>query len=315
MNIEDITTFATIKGKATFDAGVFMQDGVLISGVESLAVNQIVEVSVPYSAYSAGAQGEKIFTTTVSENGDYSIEIPVGLNLIAANIEIAGFYSDYNENVDNKIKKHTDILYKGVSQAIALAANNIEYMEISSARITPLDNDKLTKTVNIKGYVMAVAEGFTDNQKTNLRRDSIAVDSVLFIELTNTNDQDRSIESVIKVLPDGSYEATLKYYEEWNIQDVSISAHVKTTYQSLRHYYRELGVANWNSQIIMGIYQARSVNTNFSANNEFFTFQMPFIYRNSYTAENKEIIKGIGNAIDYENGEQIYELNDPLNLK
>ncbi len=171
-NIDDITTYAKVTGVVNCNAtDVFSVNGERVENPIKLAVGKTVYVVVPNDQYKDNAEGEKIFTGTIAEDGTYSISVPVAKATgYVVSVYAESFLYDVQENVklDNNGNMETKTvkkLYKGTPvNNVALTPNVTEHRDLNYELENVEPEDRFKTEITLTGRVGIAAEKDSNTQ-------------------------------------------------------------------------------------------------------------------------------------------------------
>lgn len=311
LDFEDITTTSNLSGYIYYNAGAHIEKGAFIQ-VSMPAADKELLVKVPYGAYSAGAEGYKIYNVKTNAEGKYAIDLPVGkLDCKGICIEVVPFMAPYS-SIDSQNKlQEIDALYGDQISNLSLSLGVPTYVNVCTIdpdwSKMPEDQTRSQK-VTIKGIVKAAYEKNTDNVITrdykNLGDASVKLtikksgDSRTLVYNTTTDDN-------------GDFVFDTELFNSWVLgtDDVSIFVEVAPLVCAFKHYYQERessteGWGEYTSQSnIQGYYSSATKYDNLDAGSLLVAKQLGEITMSTFTPEDITLVKGLGYEIDMDKSE------------
>lgn len=260
-SIDSIKEKATIQGTVVYNEGAKVQadnDIVILQNIVP-AVGQTVLITVPYSTYGSENEGDKIFQTTVAEDGSYSIVIPIGLTTTNATITVKPFNANFYDVLNGNVETVVNALYNDVTGSteltIALKDSDVKECDITVKTDATVESTDRTLEVDINGIINVLGEEV--RAENNLVKAKEAISCTAIVTLSNPEDEDnREIQYVVKTGNSGEFMLNAAFYNGWDYDDVVVELKVETFYKSntFKHYYREVDVVTYKSQYVDGLY-------------------------------------------------------------
>ncbi len=321
LNFGDIKGKAVIKGSVTYQPGYVKSDA---GGVKQnvAASGAVVTVEVSNSEYADGAQGSKVYEATTDENGQYTIEIPAGVKNVVASVSVKDFEGTYSQYVNNSLLTVSGVKYStssatnvsvsdGRTSNVDLALTSVEQPEIASRNI---------KTT-VKGTVVTMAEKI--NSTINSSYSYLTTDyksqanAKVVLTFNNAADNGRELRYETTTSATGEFSVNATLFDNWQMSNTFVSLEVLGATGTITHYYLDYKDTkyNWHSQDVSVYFNPASGGyTSLSEKNLSVAYDYGKVIQ-SFSATNRDAIKGIGNDIDYDsNGNLLYERNNPLGL-
>lgn len=132
LNFNSINGRAVIKGKVTYEPG--FQKGAADNELilqKVAAAGAVVTVEVKNSEYLSGSEGTKIYEVTADENGEYSVEVPVGLRPINAKVTVKEFKGVSVSFVNSVLLTVEGVKYEAAGKDVTLSNGNTKTTNIS----------------------------------------------------------------------------------------------------------------------------------------------------------------------------------------
>lgn len=310
-DFEDITTKSNLSGYIYYDAGYHSEKGIYIQTTVPASDKDLV-VKVPYSSYSAGAQGFKMYNIKTNSEGQYSLDIPVAAkDCQGIVIDVLPFVAPYSSlNSQNKLQE-VDAFYEGQVTDISVSLNKptvvpVYTIDPDKSRL-PKDQTRAQK-VTIKGQVKAAYEKKTENegQYSVSKEYKILPEAQIKATVKNNNDA-RTLIFNTTTNSDGQYTLDLDLYNSWNLgtENVTVSIEVLPLVTDITHYYQrkdnidDYWSENYYSQSVRGYYPKTSMSLSLDAASLLITVQASPMYIYSFIPESVETIYGLGYDIDY----------------
>lgn len=319
LTFEDISGSATIQGTITYDKGhQANEDGYIVGNLPAADITVVAEVN--YSEYSTGATGVKQFEARTNNAGEYEFNIPVGQSPISVSVQPRGFQAPYNGNLDvNGEILPTNAFYTGAAKTVTVKNGDLKVL--ATINMTTEQEDDITSRnlkVELSGEALIEVETSTISFGTEvIERGTEPASCTLQLIVTNTAyPAQKLFYNGITLDKDGKYALPVMLYDKWDLSQTRIQVIAKPYLVSdFIHYFSVIATGNSTNQRIDGIYQQAQASSALSADNTLIGHELPTIVM-SFKATNKEVIKGIGQEIDYDDkGELQYISTDPLNLK
>lgn len=330
LDFEDITTTSKLSGYIYYNAGYHSENGTYIQ-VTTPASDKDIVVKVPYSSYSAGAQGFKTYNIKTDEKGQYSLDIPVGAtDCQGIAIDILPFIGLYSSlNSQNKLQE-VDAFYEGQITNIALSANKPTVVPVYTLNPDPsrLPQDQTrAQKVIIKGQVKAAYEKKTgDDGLYTVGKDYTTLANAPIKAVVNNNNDSRTLIFNTTTDNDGQYTFELDLYNSWILGTdiVTASIEVSPFVTDITHFYQRkdnIGEAwsdNYYSQSVHGYYPAVNTSLSLDAASLLVTVQASTLTLYSFIPESIETIYGLGYDIDMvktadEETYKKYRCSNPMN--
>ena len=320
LNFNSIKGRAVIKGKVTYEPG--FQKGASENELimqKVAAAGAVVTVEVENSEYLSGSEGTKSYEATADENGEYTVEVPVGLRPIHAKVTVKEFKGVSVSFVNSALLTVEGVKYE--------AANGGTYVTLSNGNTTTtnislsqMDNDLKAM---VKGRIMVPAEDFIygyNKEIIGIERGSKALaNAKLSLRFTNSSDS-RVFRYDITTSAKGEFAFTADLFDNWEMAQTKVRVEVPAFSGKMTHYYCDYGKSNnfWSNQEITLYYNPTySEFVRLTEMNSAVAYNMGDVLVSDFAVtSDKKQIKGIGIAeADYdENGKLLYYTNDPWNL-
>lgn len=303
-DFEDITTKSNLSGYIYYDAGYHSEKGIYIQTTVPASDKDLV-VKVPYSSYSAGAQGFKMYNIKTNSEGQYSLDIPVAAkDCQGIVIDVLPFVAPYSSlNSQNKLQE-VDAFYVGQVTDISVSLNKPTVVPVYTVKRDesrlPQDQTRAQK-VTVKGQVKAAYEKKMEDKISkeykNYEKAQIKA------TVTNSNDSRRLIFNTTTD-SEGQYTLDLDLYNSWKLgtDNVIVSIEVLPLVTDITHYYQRKDDGVWNdeyrSQSVHGYYPTTTTSLSLDAASLLITVQASPMYIYSFIPESVETIYGLGYEID-----------------
>lgn len=133
LSLDNIQSKAIVKGKATYNAGYYKENGSWNYNKKVAASNVTVRVIVDYSMYDDDASGVKYFETKTDADGNYEISIPAHKSFSAKvqTVDFYGTYSDYD--LENDTTKDYEVVMENSPSSITIEPKGIVVVNLTSA--------------------------------------------------------------------------------------------------------------------------------------------------------------------------------------
>ena len=244
-DFEDITTTSNLSGYIYYNAGYHSENGTFIQVTMPVTDKDIV-VKVPYSSYSAGAQGFKMYNLKTDASGKYSLDIPVAAtDCQGIIIDVLPFIAPYSSlNSQNKLQE-VDAFYEGQISNITVSLSKPTVVPVYA--INP-DYSKLPQDqtrdqkVTIKGKVEVAYEKKTGDDGYYSINKAYKSHANAQIKATVTNNNDaRTLIFNTTTNDEGQYTLNLDLYNSWKLgtDGVSVSIEVAPLVTDITHYYQK----------------------------------------------------------------------------
>ncbi|MCL2414585.1 MAG: hypothetical protein FWC94_04955 [Bacteroidales bacterium] len=159
LNIDDITTFTRIVGTVNYSAGQNFQNGQFIE-LTGTPTGRVVFVEVPHTALG-GSTGSKVFTTTVSADGTFDIEIPLVTPTANVSVFAEPFQATFREfeSVSSagtpQFKSTNALFHMSSPQSVTVQRNNANVAHLVYGH-TLLENEDVINfntTITLSGRI------------------------------------------------------------------------------------------------------------------------------------------------------------------
>lgn len=301
LNLEDIQEKAVIEGTLSYNQGKRLVNGVVVECQSPLSGATVI-VSVPYSQYQEGSQGDKKYEAITDSEGKYSIEIPVGLKEMTVNVSAQSFKDTYYTYDILDGEKAVSALYEAVLASVKVKAGDIKWEDVIMTADQATNFDRTTK-VSVKGTIYKEAEipVYSDAGTTlRVNKGSEVAGNVSAIVKFYVQGSDESISYIVKTNAQGEYSVKAELLDKWNLSDVKVSVTSKPYIGSLTHRYkRTLGTEyKWFTQEVEGLYaETTSYAVSLSSDCKLVVKELPSIII-PFEIINTCEVKGIGNEMD-----------------
>lgn len=329
LNFNSIKGRAVIKGKVTYEPG--FQKGAADNELilqKVAAAGAVVTVEVKNSEYLSGSEGTKIYEVTADENGEYSVEVPVGLRPINAKVTVKEFKGVSVSFVNNALLTVEGVKYETANggTSVTLSDGNTTTTNISLSQMAKEKQDIIaTRNLKamVKGRIMVPAEDFIygyNNEITGIKRGSKALANAKFsLRFTNSSDN-RQFRYDITTSANGEFAFTADLFDNWQMNQTMVRVEVPAFSGKMTHYYCNYGENNnfWGNQEINVYYNpTSSESVSLTEKNSAVAYDIEDVLVSDFAVtSDKKQIKGIGIVeVDYdEDGNKLYYTNDPWNL-
>lgn len=327
LNFNSINGRAVIKGKVTYEPG--FQKGAADNELilqKVAAAGAVVTVEVKNSEYLSGSEGTKIYEVTADENGEYSVEVPVGLRPINAKVTVKEFKGVSVSFVNNALLTVEGVKYEAAGKDVTLSNGNTKTTNISLSQMAKEKQDIIaTRNLKamVKGRIMVPAEDFIygyNNEITGIQRGSKALANAKFsLRFTNSSDN-RQFRYDITTSANGEFAFTADLFDNWQMNQTMVRVEVPAFSGKMTHYYCNYGENNnfWGNQEINVYYNpTSSESVSLTEKNSAVAYDIEDVLVSDFAVtSDKKQIKGIGIVeVDYdEDGNKLYYTNDPWNL-
>lgn len=320
-----------IKGKVTYEPG--FQKGAADNELilqKVAAAGAVVTVEVANSEYLSGSEGTKSYEVTADENGEYSVEVPVGLKSINAKVTVKEFKGVSVSFVNSVLLTVEGVKYETANGGtyVTLSDGNTTTTNISLSQMAKEKQDIIaTRNLKamVKGRIMVPAEDFIygDNKEIiGIEQGSKALANAKFsLRFTNSSDSDnRAFRYDITTSANGEFAFTADLFDNWEMSKTMVMVEVPAFSGKMTHYYCSYGESNnfWSNQEINVYYNPTySEIFHLTEMNSAVVYDMKDVLVSGFTVtSDKKQIKGIGmREADYdEDGNRLYYTKDPLNL-
>lgn len=329
LNFNSIKGRAVIKGKVTYEPG--FQKGASENELimqKVAAAGAVVTVEVNNSEYLSGSVGTKSYEVTADENGEYTVEVPVGLEPINAKVTVKEFKGVSVSFVNSALLTVEGVKYEAADGGtyVVLSNGNTTTTNIS---LSQMDKDKqdIIATRNlkamVKGRIMVPAEDFVygyNKEIIGIKKGSKALaNAKLSLRFKNGSDR-REFRYDITTSAKGEFAFTADLFDNWSMDQTTVRVEVPAFSGKMTHYYCDYGKSNnfWSNQEISLYYNPTYGDFGcLTEMNSAVAYNMGDVLVSDFAVtSDKKQIKGIGIAeADYdENGKQLYNTNDPWKL-
>lgn len=328
LNFNSINGRAVIKGKVTYEPG--FQKGAADNELilqKVAAAGAVVTVEVKNSEYLSGSEGTKIYEVTADENGEYSVEVPVGLRPINAKVTVKEFKGVSVSFVNNALLTVEGVKYEAAGKDVTLSNGNTKTTNISLSQMAKEKQDIIaTRNLKamVKGRIMVPAEDFIygyNNEITGIQRGSKALANAKFsLRFTNSSDDNRAFRYDITTSANGEFAFTADLFDNWEMNQTKVRVEVPAFSGKMTHYYCNYGESNnfWGNQEINVYYNPTySESVRLTEKNSAVAYDIEDVLVSDFAVtSDKKQIKGIGmREADYdEDGNRLYYTKDPWNL-
>ena len=327
LDFNSINGRAVIKGKVTYEPG--FQKGAADNELirqKVAAAGAVVTVEVENSQYLSGSEGIKSYEVTADENGEYSVEVPVGLRQISAKVTVKEFKGKSISFVNSAQLTIEGVKYEAANGGtrVTLTNGNTTSTNIS---LSKMEEQDIIATRNlkamVKGRIMVPAEEiiFNKNEEiTGIKQGTKALaNAKLSLSFTNNRDS-REFRYDITASATGEFTFTANLFDNWEIDQTNVKVVVSAFSGKMTHYYCNYDMSNnlWSNQEISVYYNPKHIESPYLTEmNSTVAYNMKDILVSDFAVtSDKKQIKGIGiEEADYdENGKKLYYKNDPLGL-
>lgn len=328
LNFNSIKGRAVIKGKVTYEPG--FQKGAADNELilqKVAAAGAVVTVEVANSEYLSGSEGTKSYEVTADENGEYSVEVPVGLRPINAKVTVKEFKGVSVSFVNNALLTVEGVKYEAAGKDVTLSNGNTKTTNISLSQMAKEKQDIIaTRNLKamVKGRIMVPAEDFIygyNNEITGIQRGSKALANAKFsLRFTNSSDDNRAFRYDITTSANGEFAFTADLFDNWEMNQTKVRVEVPAFSGKMTHYYCNYGESNnfWGNQEINVYYNPTySESVRLTEKNSAVAYDIEDVLVSDFAVtSDKKQIKGIGmREADYdEDGNRLYYTKDPWNL-
>lgn len=330
LNFNSIKGRAVIKGKVTYEPG--FQKGAADNELilqKVAAAGAVVTVEVANSEYLSGSEGTKSYEVTADENGEYSVEVPVGLKSINAKVTVKEFKGVSVSFVNSVLLTVEGVKYETANggTSVTLSDGNTKTTNISLSQMAKEKQDIIaTRNLKamVKGRIMVPAEDFIygyNNEITGIQRGSKALANAKFsLRFTNSSDDNRAFRYDITTSANGEFAFTADLFDNWEMNQTKVRVEVPAFSGKMTHYYCNYGESNnfWGNQEINVYYNPTySESVRLTEKNSAVAYDIEDVLVSDFAVtSDKKQIKGIGmREADYdEDGNRLYYTKDPWNL-
>lgn len=319
-NFSDVKGKAVIKGTVTYQPGYVKNDG---GGVkQNVAANgAVVTVEVSNSEYADNALGSKVYQITTDENGQYSIEIPAGVKNVVASVSVKDFEGTYSQYVNNSLLTVSGVKYSTSSaKNVALSDGRTESVDLSLTSVKQPEIASRDIKTTVKGCVQTMVEKIYDTN-SNYSYLTTGLKSLqnakVVLTFTNSSDNGRELRYETTTSTTGDFSVNAALFDNWQMDNTHVNLEILGFTGTITHYYLDYKDTkyNWRSQEVNVYFDPTAAGyASLSEKNLSIAYDFGKVTQ-YFTVINRDVIKGIGNSIDYDNnGNQLYERNNPLGL-
>lgn len=320
-NFSDIKGKAVIKGCVTYQPGYVKNDGGSIKKTE-IANGAVVTVEVDNSEYLSNAVGSKTYQTTADENGNYTVEIPVGVKPVVAKVSVKEFDGTYSEYVNSSLLTISGVKYSTSSAySVRISDGKTETQNVSLEKKDVPEVTSRSLKALLKGSVVAPYEQFEYNNE----KEAVGIttgtaglaNAKLVLTFSNSSDN-RVLRYETSVSANGEFSLSANLFDNWNMNSTTVNVEVLASTGTITHNYRDYDYYKyvWHTQSVGVYYNTAYASASLQEKNSVVVYDFGEIYQNFSVTSDKKDIKGLGNDVDYDkNGNRLYFYNDPLNLK
>jgi len=321
-----------VKGILTYDAGVVEMPDKSHENAQVAAANVQLIARVKYFAGTTDEVVKK-FVAKTNAKGEFTFNIPAQNAGNGFEIDVPQFEGTYTKFVNNKYQvltayyaKDKLVVGKTIKPAETLQINQAE-LQLKEADRSTVDPTTKSLEMVVKGKIskeVEVMQTKDDHQLGPKEGTTAYKEGKLVIEAYNS-ELDKSIFYDASTDEKGEYEKKIAIYDAWDLTKVTIKVYTEGEFvETFKHYY--LGftteekegvdlyrkkINQWygqftpqtdnqnqaSTQNLNGTYKTKTkVEANPSI---FFDVNMPELIL-QFTPEDKNIVRGIGNAIDKE---------------
>lgn len=306
LNLNDLPGTATIMGKVEYNPGVTKVGDAYITDYRLPAVGRTVCVKVMTSEFTGASEESedfRTFTTTTNEKGLYSIQIPVGYHAIQAEVSVIPFVSEktVEDNEHNIITLENAIYKTTVDKTVWL-----EDKSISEADLLMSSNKKqdviYDQKVTLKGLVEAINLAKTENEdgEEEIEPTNVPFATDLIVRVYISGEEETNIKYNVKTDSKGSYSLEMMLPNNCWENTIRVTVEKEVSIHNFTHYYRVIDEETWQTQTVEVFYEG-SVNMTLESRHKLVPAEMPALVLDPDPV-NPELVKGIGNEIDEEEG-------------
>jgi len=322
LNFVDMKT-ATIQVFVEYNPGEHQVNGVLINGNLPYSEAEVV-AKINYSEYSDEAEGVKQIEAENLGNGKYEVKVPVGQRPIDLEICVRGFNAKYYEASDFTVDAFFEANPEPVNNVVK---DDLRSVSITMQKSSSVTNNSMTKKLKVLGTTKAQVEkivyydsnltpatGLNDENNINrLEVAYIAKGCDYELELSNTTDNSRKITYTFKSdKTTGAFDETVKYYDSWNINDITVTIRPVAFIDACPHRYLKYNVTDEvyraDTQSINGYYSSNGKSKQANSGDLLIGVRMGDVNL-LFTEENTADIRGLGSNTGADiNGHNEYRL-------
>lgn len=321
LNFDDIQGKAVIKGVVTYNPG-YLADGDNVVKKSIPAGGAVVTVEVDNSEYVATAEGTKTYHATANENGEYAIEIPVGIKSVNAIVSVREFDGSYSEYVNKTLLTISGVTYGTTTTEIVRLKEGSAVTKNISLKIKdkPEVESRDLKTM-VKGKVRVKAEEFVTNMSgvhTGLKSTTVAMANAKVVVVFANNASDaRELRYETTTKSTGEFVVNAVLFDNWDLGKTEMRLEILSQKGTIAHKYCEYNTKDyiWHSQIVDVYYSSTVAKGTLAAMNNVVPYDFGEYVLDFSVLTDKDNIRGIGGKADVdEDGNPLYFRNDPLNL-
>lgn len=321
LNFDDIQGKAVIKGVVTYNPG-YLADGDNVVKKSIPAGGAVVTVEVDNSEYVATAEGTKTYQATANENGEYAIEIPVGIKNVNAVVSVREFDGSYSEYVNKTLLTISGVTYGTTTTEIVRLKEGSAVTKNFSLKIKdkPEVESRDLKTM-VKGKVRVKAEEFVTNMSgvhTGLKSTKVAMANAKVVVVFANNASDaRELRYETTTKSTGEFVVNAALFDNWDLGKTEMKLEILSQKGTIAHKYCEYNTKDyiWHSQNVEVYYSSVVAKGTLAAMNDVVPYDFGEYILDFSVLTDKDNIRGIGGKADVdEDGNPLYFRNDPLNL-
>lgn len=321
LNFDDIQGKAVIKGVVTYNPGYLADEGEVVKKSVP-AGGAVVTVEVDNSEYVATAEGTKTYQATANENGEYAIEIPVGIKSVNAIVSVREFDGSYSEYVNKSLLTISGVTYGTMTtEKVSLKDGSAVTKNISlKIKDKPEVESRDLKTM-VKGKVRVKAEEFVTNMSgvhTGLKSTKVAMANAKVVVVFANNASDaRELRYETTTKSTGEFVVNAALFDNWDLGKTEMKLEILSQKGTIAHKYCEYNTKDyiWHSQNVEVYYSSVVAKGTLAAMNDVVPYDFGEYILDFSVLTDKDNIRGIGGKADVdEDGNPLYFRNDPLNL-
>lgn len=285
LTLDGMAGVAKVQGKVTYDAGVRVENGAVVTN--SVAVKEGVDVvlEIAYSEFDNRAEGKKQYTAQTTADGTYTFEIPVGLKPITATVEVLPFTAAYGALVDgyeadNVIAIEQALFDVSSTTTVSLENAKVRTVDFKVTTTSTFDYASFSKgkKVKIEGDVRVQSEEWID--KDNITAYSVnkglmakaGKDITVLMEVYNANVSEApsfiyTFKTEVADNATKSYSVDVPVCDAWDLAsgDVEIYLYIEDFYAEqgddnlgYKHLYFDKDADAGKAQYLAGVWSAAS---------------------------------------------------------
>lgn len=314
LNFSDIQGKAIVKGNVTYRPG-YVKDANGATSQTEHANGAVVTVEVQNSQYASGAQGSKTYSATTDENGNYAIEVPVGVKPIEATVSVKDYNGTYSEYINNALLTITGVNYStsDYQETVSNGKTITKNLELSISDMPEVKNRSLTALLNGSVVIPAEKMDYSNGQMNVTSTTTALKNAKVSFTFTNTAD-DRKIRYEMTTPANGQLGFAANLFDTWELNNTSVDIKVQGMTGNITHNYSHFTDGSWGTQTIPVYFKPCVKSGSIGEMNNKVAYYFGEICLDFAITSNKNEIKGIGNSIDFRNGSRYYNYNDPLGL-